>query len=179
MMEEQITNDDMKKAPKTENVLIKSRPIRSVYNRTWRTSVLIITFHQKSSKAEGKPEGEIFNMHIPYGIPFCGVGDMMMKMDRIYDLLDYPQTELKIRQWDDTEEWKGTPLASDEGWNYGEDAAERFRRLNTGSHPAVYVETRFRRYGSWQGILQVGKRKLSYRSALEFLHYIMGYLENK
>ena len=80
MMEEQMTNDDLKKAPKTENVLTKSRPIRPVYNRTWRTSVLIITFHQKSSEAEGKPEGEIFNMHIPYGIPFCGVSDMMMKM---------------------------------------------------------------------------------------------------
>ncbi len=28
-------------------------------------------------------------------IPFQGLGDMMMKMDRIYDLLDYPQTSLK------------------------------------------------------------------------------------
>ena len=38
-------------------------------------------------------------------------------------------------------------------------------------------ETRFRRYGSWQGILQVGKRKMSYRSALEFLYCIMGYIK--
>ncbi len=110
-------------------------------------------------------------------IPFQGLGDMIMKMDRIYDLLDYPQTELKIREWDDSEKWTGTPLENDDDWNYGADAAEKFHELTTGNNPSVYVETRFRRYGSWQGILQAGKRKLSYRSALEFLHYIMGYIK--
>ena len=175
-MNERATKDSLRKEPKTERMSSKMHPIRHVYNRTWRTSVLVITFHLKSSRTKIEPAGEIFNMHIPYGIPFCGVGDMMMKMDRIYDLLDYPQTELQTRQWDDRKRWRGTLLASDEGWNYGSDAAERFRKLDTGKHPAIYVETRFRCYSSWQGILQAGKRKLSYRSALEFLHYIMGYL---
>lgn len=145
-----------------------------VYSKTWRTSVFIITF-QKGKK---EPEGEIFNIHIPEGIPFHGLGDMMMKMDRIYDLLDYPQSEVKIREWDDREKWKGTLLESREGWNFEEDAVEKFQTFFVDQNPFVYVETRFRRFGSWQGILQAGNRKMSYRSALEFLHYMMGYVQD-
>ena len=33
--------------------------------------------------------------------------------------------------------------------------------------------------GSWQGILQAGKKKASYRSALEFLHYLTEYISDK
>lgn len=142
------------------------------YDKTWRTSVLFLSFHQMGNA----PAGEIFNMHIPYGIPFQGIGDMMLKMDRIYDLLDYPQREYKIREWDDKGSWEGTTLESDRNWNYEEEALEKFRALDTGRHPFVYVETRFRRYGSWQGIMKAGKKKLTYRSSLEFLHYIMGYM---
>lgn len=153
--------------------MIRERTVQRVYKRTWRTSVLFLAFHEKA----GHLDGEIFNIHIPAGIPFHGVGDMILKMDRIYDLLDYPQSEYQIREWDKEGLWKNTPLESDAGWNYGADAAEKFRNVDTGSHPLVYVETRFRRYGSWQGIMQAGKKKVSYRSTLEFLHYIMGYVK--
>lgn len=179
MMEEQTTKEFLEKESKKKTLGSSVRPVCRVYNRTWRTSVLMIKFYQTKEQTKNEPEGEIFNMHIPYGIPFCGLGDMMMKMNRIYDLLDYPQSELKMRLWDDTEMWKGTLLENDNGWSYEEDAVERFRQFDTGHGSSVYVETRFRRYGSWQGILRVGKKKLSYRSALEFLHYIVGYLENK
>ena len=145
---------------------------QKVYNKTWKTSGLILSFHQLGNV----PAGEIFNMHIPCGIPFQGIGDLMLKMNRIYDLLDYPQQEYKIREWDDKGSWKGTILESDRNWNYEEDALEKFRVLGTGRYPFVYVETRFRRYGGWQGIMQAGKKKLTYRSSLEFLHYIMGYV---
>ena len=60
---------------------------------------------------------------------------MILKMDRIYDLLDYPQSEYQIREWDKEGLWKNTPLESDAGWNYGADAAEKFRNVDTGSHP--------------------------------------------
>lgn len=123
------------------------------------------------------PEGKIFNIHIPEGIPFRGFGDMIMKMDRIYDLLDYPQAELKIREWDDREKWTGTLLESGERWHFGKDAVERYQTLYTGKAPFVYVETRFRRYGGWQGILQEGRKKLTYRSTLEFLSCMMGYVK--
>lgn len=89
---------------------------------------------------------------------FPGGGDMIMKMDRIYDFLDYPQSELKIREWDDREKWTGTSLESSERWYFGEDAVECYRTLYTGKAPFVYVETRFRRYGGWQGILQEGRK---------------------
>lgn len=148
--------------------------LQKVCSKTWKTLVFIVTFQ----KGKEEPEGEIFNIHIPAGIPFQGLGDMMMKMDRIYDLLDYPQSEIKIREWDDREKWKGTLLESRENWNFEEDAMEKFQIPDTDQNPFVYVETRFRRYGSWQGILRAGDRKLSYRSALEFLHYMMGYVQD-
>ena len=74
------------KVDKRKKSASEIHPLHPVYNRTWRTSVLIITFR----KYDLVPEGEIFNIHIPHGISFCGLGDLMMKMDRIYDLLDYP-----------------------------------------------------------------------------------------
>ena len=164
------------KVDKRKKSASEIHPLHPVYNRTWRTSVLIVTFR----KCDLVPEGEIFNIHIPHGISFYGLGDLMMKMDRIYDLLDYPQAELRIRCWNDVEHWKGTPLESDAGWNYSEDAAQQFHdKIATGGSPSVYVETRFRRYGSWQGILQAGKKKASYRSALEFLHYLTEYISDK
>ena len=145
------------------------------YAKTWKTAVLILLFHQ----LENVPSGEIFNMHIPYGIPFRGIGDMMLKMDRIYDLLHYPQQEYEIREWDDGEKWRETLLESDKNWNYEEDILEKFHKLETERYPLVYVETRFRRYGGWQGIMKAGKKKLTYRSSLEFLHYMMGYVNEK
>lgn len=170
MIKEQITEG--------ANVSSEKNPLRRLYNCTWRTSVLILTFHRTNGVVVGEAEGEIYNMHIPYSVPFRGLGDMMMKMDRIYDLLDYPQAEWQVRQWNERERWEGTLLESDEGWNYNNDVAERFRQMDTGKNPSVYVETRFRRYGSWQGILQAGKKKASYRSALEFLHYMTEYVKD-
>lgn len=142
-------------------------------DRTWKTSVLFLTFRKNGEV----PQGEIYNMHIPETIPFRGFGDMILKMDRIYDLLDYPQSELQMREWDDKEKWSGTPLESRENWYFDEEALQRYHTGYTGKGSFVYVETRFRRYGSWQGILQAGKRKLTYRSTLEFLHYMMGYVK--
>ena len=40
----------------------------------------------------------------------------------------------------------------------------------------MYAETRFRRNASWQGILRLGGRRVTYRSTLEFLHCVVDYL---
>lgn len=145
---------------------------QQVFKKTWKTSVFFITFNKKG---EGL-EGIIYNIHIPEGISFRGLGDLIIKMDRIYDLLDYPQSELRIRQWDNEKQWEGTALESAKNWNFCNNAEDKLSRFFTGQEPFVYVETKFRRYGSWQGILRVGKRKLSYRSDLEFISYIVGYV---
>ena len=148
------------------------RKWRKTAGRDWRTSVLLLRFN----KGGTVPEGTIWNLHIPEEIPFRGWGDMIMKMDRIYDLLDYPQMEWKLREWDDQDRWKGTLLESGDDWDHAGAMEKRSWELCTGREGLVYVETRFRRYGSWQGILQAGKRKRTYRSALEFLHYLTGYV---
>ena len=153
--------------------MIEKKGLHQVVDRTWKESVLFLTFHKRGEV----PEGEIYNMHIPETIPFRGFGDMIIKMDRIYDLLDYPQSELQIREWDDEEKWIGTPLESRKNWCFDEEALHRYHTYSGGKGCFVYVETRFRRYGSWQGILRAGKRKLTYRSTLEFLHYMMGYVK--
>lgn len=149
----------------------EKKALHQVADRTWKTSVIFLTFQKKGDV----PEGEIYNMHIPETIPFRGFGDMIIKMDRIYDLLDYPQSELQMREWDDKEKWNGTPLENKDNWYFDENALNCYQSLSTGRGSVVYVETRFRRYGGWQGILQAEKRKLTYRSTLEFLHYMMGY----
>ena len=63
---------------------------------------LLITFE----KVQGEePEGIIYNVHIPYGIHYQGYGELFLKMERIYNLLERPQAEFEMRSWKKTD-WK-------------------------------------------------------------------------
>lgn len=145
-----------------------------ILQKSWRSSVLILTFLELGDC----PTGQIFNLHIPAGIPFRGLVDMVMKMDRIYDLLDYPQAEFETRSWEEGKEksWEGTLLEGNTSWIFGEEAMEQFRKLDFIGKNVMYAETRFRRNASWQGILRLGGRRVTYRSTLEFLHCVVDYL---
>lgn len=103
---------------------------------------------------------------------------MVMKMDRIYDLLDYPQAEFETRSWEEGKEksWEDTLLEDNTSWIFGEEAMEQFRKLDFIGKNVMYAETRFRCNASWQGILRLGGRRVTYRSTLEFLHCVVDYL---
>lgn len=153
------------------HTMVEGKDFQRVYHRTWKSSMLIITFHKKEEKLFGK----IYNMHIPYGIGYDDPGDMILKMDRIYDLLAYPESTYETRKWDDSKKWEGTILENDNDWNYDPELADKINFDENGFVPAVIVETRYRQNGSWQGIMNAGGKKIPFRSSLEFLHLFMDY----
>lgn len=133
---------------------------------------LLITFE----KVQGEePEGIIYNVHIPYGIHYQGYGELFLKMERIYNLLERPQAEFEMRSWKKTD-WKGTPLENTEGWNFSDSCFEKFKRMFACCKRWVYAETLFRRHGSWQGVMKAVGTILYYRSDLELMHFISEYL---
>lgn len=159
-----------------EGVMAKEkRRFQTVRRKTWLSAVLIITFRRLGNEIEGN----IYNMHIPEAIPFRGMGDMIVKMERIYDLLGYPQAEFRIRHRDDEGKWDGTLLENDALWNYDKTVQGDYEAIATVSRSVMYVETRFRRNKSWQGILQIGGKKATYGSVLEFIHCVVNALDGQ
>lgn len=151
----------------------EERRFQKIHRITCFSAEMIITFRKKDNEIEG----DIYNMHIPEPVFFQGIGDMIVKMNRIYDLLGYPQEESQIRKWDDKEKWTGTILDNVCGWNFDTTRERGYEEIDTSSYHVMYVETRFRRNKSWQGLMQIGDRKAVYGSALEFIHCVMGVLE--
>lgn len=138
---------------------------------------LLITFENVQDDVQSEePEGMIYNVHIPYGISYRGYGDLFMKMERIYNLLDRPQAEFEMRNLKKTN-WKGTVLENTDRWNFEDSCFEDFKKLYISSKRWAYAETLFRRHGSWQGVMKTTKTgSLYYRSDLELMHYIAEYL---
>lgn len=157
-----------------EKVLENSK--RKKLNFTTNNDVqtgLLITFEEPEGE---EPEGKVFNVHIPYGVRYWGLGDLFLKMERIYNLLGKPQEEFMIRSEAEAR-WKDTPLENAEEWNFREDCFQNFQKVYIGCKRWIYTETMFRRHGSWQGLMRSGPTgSLYYRSSLELLHYIDGYL---
>lgn len=150
----------------------KRRKLNFVDKNMVQTGMLITVEKQEGQE----PEGQIFNVHIPYSIGYKGYGELFLKMERIYNLLDRPQAEFEMRSWREID-WKDTGLENIEGWNFGDDCFEDFKKIYTSGKKWLYVETMFRCHGSWQGIIKTAQMdSLRYRSALELMHYISQYL---
>lgn len=150
----------------------KRRKFNFVDKNVIQTGLLITVEKQEGQE----PQGQIFNVHIPYSIAYKGYGELFLKMERIYNLLDRPQAEFEMRSWKATD-WSGTGLESIENWNFEDDCFEDFKKIYTSGKRWMYVETMFRCHGSWQGIIKTAQMdSLRYRSALELMHYMSEYL---
>ena len=86
-----------------------------------------------------------------YDIPFEGYGEMLLRMNRIYDLLGMPD-EMKNNQ--DT-------------------------TLPAGTERMVSIQIQFRQHCSLQGFLICGKQKAGFRSALEMLYLLEDCLQEQ
>lgn len=43
-----------------------------------------------NSLRDGEPCGEFFHSYAAVGVPFCGIGQMTMRMEKLYDYLHFP-----------------------------------------------------------------------------------------
>ena len=94
-----------------------------------------------------------------YDIPFEGYGEMLLRMNRIYDLLGMPDAGSCMRSLSEgeKEEWEFT----DEMKN------NQDTTLPAGTERMVSIQIQFRQHCSLQGFLICGKQKAGFRSALE------------
>ncbi len=113
------------------------------------------------------PSGKLFNAFLQKPVSFTGLSDMLLKMDQIYDFLDFPQATREDR----TFAWKKQPKYD----RLAPYQPRYFKRSTPNLHGraglTLVVQTRYRQNGSWQGTVrcpQLGKTA-NYVSALQFL----------
>lgn len=122
------------------------------------------------SGSEGKP----FQRSDPAAaasIPFEGYGEMLLRMNRIYDLLGMPDAGSCMRSLSEgeKEEWEFT----DEMKN------NQDTTLPAGTERMVSIQIQFRQHCSLQGFLICGKQKAGFRSALEMLYLLEDCLQEQ
>lgn len=99
-----------------------------------------------------------------YDVPFDGYGEMLIRMNRIYDLLGMPDAGSCMRSLCEKkkEEWEFT----------GEMKQEHDTALPAGTKRLVSIQIQFRQHCSLQGVLVCQKQKTGFRSALELLYLL-------
>lgn len=104
-------------------------------------------------------------IHLPllhYDVPFAGYGEMLLRMNRIYDLLGMPDAGSCMRSLREEEK---------DEWEFTEDMKNRQETtLPAGTERMVSIQIQFRQHCSLQGFLICGKQKAGFRSALELLY---------
>ena len=104
-----------------------------------------------------------------YDIPFEGYGEMLLRMNRIYDLLGMQEAVCGAFQKGEKEEWEFT----DEMKN------NQDTTLPAGTERMVSIQIQFRQHCSLQGFLICGKQKAGFRSALEMLYLLEDCLQEQ
>ncbi|MCH1978186.1 hypothetical protein MCG44_00250 [Lawsonibacter sp. OA9] len=141
-------------------------------------AMIAVTFRELSGV---NSKGVISNIHISDKISFSNYGDMLLKIEQIYDLLGMRETSGCLRGNTSETKWQKRTLDSVEDWRREEDEWQNFHLLHTCRDPVVYVQTLYWQNYSWQGyILGRGyKDRIYYRSALELLHIIDNIIRGK
>ncbi len=99
-----------------------------------------------------------------YDVPFAGYGEMLLRMNRIYDLLGMPDAGSCMRSLREEEK---------DEWEFTEDMKNRQETtLPAGTERMVSIQIQFRQHCSLQGFLICGKQKAGFRSALELLYLL-------
>lgn len=126
-------------------------------------------------------EGIISNIHIPDEISFSNYGDMLLKIEQIYDLLGMRTDSNKLRGNVTAQKWQKSVLKSAEDRKRGVDVWQYSHDLQVSGDPVIYIHTLYWQNYSWQGFILARKYKdrIYYRSALELLHIIDGLIRGK
>ena len=148
------------------------------YRLSTTDAMLAVVFHKLRGPDSG---GILVNPHIPYDIPFSGYGDLLLKLERIYDLLDMPQAAGEPASRTDAHSWAGTGLETAAGWNMGVEAWKMLSDIHLPDKGTIYIQTLYRQNHSLQGFVFRGSREKRryYRSALELLHLLDAYIRDQ
>ena len=128
---------------------------------------------------DGSPSGRLTSLYLEKEVPFYGLGDLLLKMDGIYDQLRFPQADREVCFFARPSQGKGAgsvPFPGAFDWSEPPD-----RRPPEGKKsPLTFlVKTRFRQNGSWQGSITwlEAKEQRNFVSALQCLKLMAEALE--
>lgn len=108
---------------------------------------------------------------LQYDVPFDGYGEMLLRMNRIYDLLGMPDAGCCMRSLGEKKK---------EEWEFTEEMEEnQDTTLPAGTKRLVTIQIQFRQHCSLQGFLVCGKQKAGFRSALELLYLLEDCLQEQ
>ena len=146
-------------------------------------------------KLEGmSSEGVIIGPEVPAPVPFRGCGDLLLKMDGIYDRLDFPEASRKMRRLHLYRERLQKSLTGEAAASEEPDATDAWGRalaLRRNRNPWLYPDpvrgktalcvcTQYRQHNSWQGYLYgENQQKVFFRSALELLYLLDDFLREQ
>lgn len=120
-------------------------------------------------------EGRIYSDILENQISFYGVVELLLSMERLMDMLQYPQRGTEIRSFSEKKE--NIKLIKRERLK----AMEKIEILNNQGNKATFlIKINYRQNSSWQGSLTwVEKEKTQYfRSALELIKLIDSTAQN-
>lgn len=147
-----------------------NREIEKIREKVHTTAdaALFLCFQEgKGSHSRGVIRLPLFQ----YDIPFDGYGEMLLRMNRIYDLLGMPDAGSRMRSLSEGEK---------EEWEFTEEMKNRQDAvLPAGTKQMVSIQIQFRQHCSLQGFLVCGKQKAGFRSALELLYLLEDCLQEK
>ena len=133
---------------------------------TTRDALLMLTVHKYDGSFS---EGEIANAHMLSSVGFQGSGDLLLKMERIYDLLEIPGFGREIKGKSNGFQWTATDLETADGWDMNVQAWKNGGAWDGRRRPHVFVQTMYRQHYSWQGSCCIDGQWDYFRSALELL----------
>ena len=120
---------------------------------------------------EGIPSGKMINEFVEKPIAFRGFAELLLRMDALYDYLDFPQSFRKPRTFRGEAEEDYDRLRPYEKRSY----TTYLHQAEGKGMLTFLVKTRFRQNGSWQGFLlwmEAGKEQ-HFISTLQCLKLMM------
>lgn len=114
----------------------------------------------------GMSYGEIRCDHLPFTVPFWGLGDCMGEIERICDYLNFPQAWESRRRLCKPSKDLDTRALLQQHWD-----AKEFLTDEEQKHCGNYfsIQVFCRQHSSIQGMLQVKKERVPFRSAMELM----------
>lgn len=122
--------------------------------------------------------GRILSGYQTEAIPFCGLAELLLKIDGLCDTLDFPQAVFDHRRFYPAEDdalWEALPeMKRTHQPNICQTPQAIAAKFGPG--PVFGVHILYRQHASWQGQLWSGRDRqgavTAFRSALELLHLL-------
>jgi len=128
------------------------------------------------SNGSGDYQGCVWQQYDSQPIIFEGMVDMILQMDKLFDLWGFPQAGLKTRSFvDEVSDIKHVNIL---------DKSQKLKKIDvqekTGKRGTFIVHVKFRQNASWQGevVWREQNKRMHFRSVLELMKMIDSALES-